>query len=88
VEPEPLMAGYATDLAAGDPDLATVGALEPPTLAESRVPTVGCPADDLHEEKCDLVAVGREDLASSATEAWPHALGAATEPCHCMDDGK
>jgi hypothetical protein len=63
------MAGYATDLAAGAPDLAAVGALEPLTLAESHVPTVCCTADGVHENKRDLVAVGREDLASSATEA-------------------
>jgi hypothetical protein len=61
VEPEPLIAGYAMNLA-------VVGTLDPPTLAESRVPTIGCPVDDVHDEKRDLVAVGREDLASSATE--------------------
>jgi hypothetical protein len=58
-----LIAGCATDLTA-------LGALEPPTLAESRIPTVGCPADDVHDKKRDLVAVGRENLASSTTEAW------------------
>jgi hypothetical protein len=51
------------------PDLAAVGALDPPTLAESRVPVVVYPADDVHDENHDLVAVGRKDLASSATEA-------------------
>ena len=57
------------DLAAGAPDLAADGALEPPTLAVSRVPTVGCPADDVHEEKRDLVVVEHANLASSAKEA-------------------
>jgi hypothetical protein len=56
-------------LAAGAPDLAAVGTLEPPTLAVSHVPTVGCPADDGQEEKHDLVAVVRKNLASSANEA-------------------
>jgi hypothetical protein len=69
VEPEALIAGYATDLAAGAPDLAAVGALEPPTLDVSCVPTVGCPADDVHDEKLDLVIVGCKDLASSDNEA-------------------
>jgi hypothetical protein len=74
VEPGPLITGCTTDLAEGARDLAAVGALEPPTLAVSRVPIVGYPADDGHEEKRDLVIVGREDLASSATEALaPHA---------------
>ena len=56
------------DLAAGMPDLAADGALEPPTLAVSRLPTVGCPADDVHEEKRDLDVVVRVNLASSAKE--------------------
>jgi hypothetical protein len=57
------------ELAAGAPDLAAMGALEPPMLDVSRVPIVGCQAEDVHEEKRDLVTVGCEDLASWATEA-------------------
>jgi hypothetical protein len=57
------------NLAAGAPDLAAVGAFESPTLTESHIPTVGCRGDDVHDEKHDLVAIGDEDLASSATEA-------------------
>jgi hypothetical protein len=49
--------------------MVVVGALDPPVLAKSHVPTVGYPADDVHDEKRDLVTIGREDLTSSATEA-------------------
>jgi hypothetical protein len=48
-------------------------------------PIVGCQADDVHDKKRDLVSRTQRE---KKRDLRSHTPGAATEPCHCIDDGE